>query len=456
MLRAISLSNKKMRVIERVYSHFLECSNVSTNSRKIEEGSIFFALKGASFDGNKFAMQALEDGAKYCVIDSQDIYEKCNKECSEYADRLILVDDVLSTLQELARHHRRRLGIKVIALTGSNGKTTTKELLTAVLSKRFRVTATVGNLNNHIGVPLTLLSMNEDTEIGVVEMGASAQKEIELLCSIAEPNFGVVTNIGRAHLEGFGGEDGVKRGKGELFAYLAESNGAAFVPIEDETVSTLAEQYFGAAKASQQVAFSYALADGVRSQLEGEYNRYNIAAAVAIGGFFDIERAKIEEAIAEYAPQNNRSQRVESGSNILIMDCYNANPSSMKAAIENFAAEDFGNINGIAKSKVVILGDMLELGEWSDAEHREVIDRVRESDIDLAIFVGELFGRALASLASLSDVDNNNIDKKEMLTFEGREQLCQYIIEHRERFLNRAILVKGSRSVGLEVVANVF
>ncbi len=423
---------REMGVIEGLYSHFLESGKVATDTRKIGAGSIFFALKGASFDGNKFALQALEQGAAYSVIDSAEVLEQSGAN----RDRLILVDDVLTTLQELANHHRRALGIKIVGITGSNGKTTTKELLTAVLSEKYRVTATVGNLNNHIGVPLTLLSMDGNTELGIVEMGASAQREIELLCRIAEPNFGIITNVGRAHLEGFGGEEGVRRGKGELFAFLGGNDGVAFVQRDDATISSMATEYMAGGEC---VGFDYSLADGVESQLEGVYNRYNIAAAVAIGSYFGVADGAIRSAIGGYSPQNNRSQRVEQGSNTLIMDCYNANPSSMQAAIDNFAAESFG------KGKVAILGDMLELGEWADVEHQRVVERVAKSDVEVAMFVGVLFQSALAEFGG--------VEGKSFVAFADRAALCDYIAANRQLFAGRAILIKGSRGIGLEHVA---
>lgn len=412
-------------MIEQLYNHFCNHPTISTDTRRIERGSIFFALRGASFDGNTFAIEALKSGAAYAVIDSEDMFAKGG----EYRERLILVDDVLTTLQELARHHRRALSIKILAITGSNGKTTTKELLSRVLLQKYKhLYATKGNLNNHIGVPLTLLSMDHTTDFGVVEMGASSCKEIELLCSIAEPNYGIITNVGRAHLGGFGGEAGVRRGKGELLDWLQKHNGVAFIPSENETIISMAQERDGL----QFVEYRYSLSDGVTHHLEGEYNRFNVAAAVAVGREFGVEG--IEEAIASYIPENNRSQRVESQYNTIIWDCYNANPSSMQVALENFTKEEFSNRNG----KVLILGDMFELGEWSKEEHRRVIDLALRSGSTRIYLVGKNFGSAL--------------NQDDMVThFNTRDELEIELKDHPIR--GCAILVKGSRGVGLENIS---
>ncbi len=281
----------------------------------------------------------------------------------------LLVPDTLAALQQLAREHRRALGIPILALTGSNGKTTTKELVHRVLSERFRTSATQGNLNNHIGVPLTLLAMTRDTEFGVVEMGASACGEIALLCSIAEPNYGLITNIGRAHLDGFGGPEGVRRGKGELYDFLAANGGRAFVCRDDDVLTPMAAE-------RDPLAAEYypaTLAEGMRHRLEGEYNRFNIAAAVAVGRYFDIDEERIRHAVAGYVPDNHRSQRIETPHNTVLADCYNANPSSMRAAIGHFRTESAGTHT----QKALILGDMLELGDWAQAEHEAILRRQR-------------------------------------------------------------------------------
>ena len=409
--------------IERIYDLFSECSGVTTDSRSINEGSLFVALRGASFDGNKFVGAALDAGAKFAIADSEEPL----RERPELAERIILVEDSLASLQELAREHRRRLALPIISIVGSNGKTTTKELVSRVLAEHFEIYATRGNLNNHIGVPLTLLSMTRDTEFGIVEMGASACGEIALLASIAEPNYGVITNIGRAHLEGFGGEEGVRRGKGELFDFLAENGGHAFIPEEDATLKSMAAERENLAAEY----YSRAIADGVQSHLEGEYNRANIAAAIAVGQYFDIPQERIADAIASYIPDNNRSQRVSTERNTLIVDCYNANPSSMAAAIGNMRSET-------AESKLLILGDMLELGEWSGEEHRRTLEAALSIEQAEIITVGKHFREAAHSLAA------------DVKCFDNTAALGDYLTLNTLR--GRTILLKGSRGIALEKI----
>ena len=412
-----------MNDIERLYDLFGECTGVTTDSRNVGEGTLFVALRGASFDGNKFVCAALDAGAKYAIADS----DEPAVERPDLAERIILVEDSLSTLQALAREHRRRLALPIIGIVGSNGKTTTKELVSRVLAERFEVYATRGNLNNHIGVPLTLLSMTRDTEFGVVEMGASACKEIELLASIAEPNYGIITNIGRAHLEGFGGEEGVRRGKGELFDFLAENGGHAFIPQEDTTLVSMATER------ENLVAeyYSRAIADGVPSNLEGEYNRANIAAAIAVGRYFDIPQERIADAIASYTPDNNRSQKVATERNTLIVDCYNANPSSMAVAIENMRSEE-------AVDKLLILGDMLELGEWSHNEHCHTLESALSIEGAEIFTVGAHFRKAAETL--MADVK----------CFDNTAALGEYLTIN--TLAGRTILLKGSRGIALEKI----
>ncbi len=412
-----------MNDIERLYDLFGECTEVTTDSRNVSEDSLFVALRGASFDGNKFVCTALDAGAKYAIADS----DEPAAERPDLAERIIRVEDSLAALQELAREHRRRLAIPIIGIVGSNGKTTTKELVCRVLSERFEVYATRGNLNNHIGVPLTLLAMDNDTEFGIVEMGASACGEIELLASIAEPNYGVITNIGRAHLEGFGGEAGVRKGKGELFDFLAENGGHAFVPNEDATLAAMAAERENLAAEY----YSRTIADGIPSHLEGEYNRANIAVAVAVGQYFDIPQERIVDAIANYAPDNNRSQRVKTEHNTLIVDCYNANPSSMAAAIENMRTES-------GKGKLLILGDMLELGEWSAEEHRRTLEAALTIEKAEIFTVGSNFREAARSLAA------------NVKCFDNTATLGEYLTLNTLR--DRTILLKGSRGIALEKI----
>lgn len=408
-----------------LYDIFLDHPVISTDSRRIEPDSLFFALHGASFDGNAFALAALEQGAAVAVIDDKALYE-ANKSLGE---RLFLVEDTLLALQDLAREHRNALALPIIAIVGSNGKTTTKELVSRVLAERFEVSATVGNLNNHIGVPLTLLKMTGETEFGVVEMGASACGEIALLASIAQPNYGIITNIGRSHLEGFGGVEGIRRGKGELYDFLDSVGGHAFVREEDEVLCQMAAERDAMAKEF----YSTSLADGIKSNLAGDYNRYNIAAAVAIGRYFGVDEERMAAAIAEYVPSNNRSQVVVTERNRLIVDCYNANPSSMAAAIENFLKEPLGECS----QRVALLGDMLELGEWSGEEHRAIVESLADNESVEVWLVGEHFTNAA------SGVD-------EMRLFPMREDLEHYLAEN--QLSGALVLLKGSRGIGLEKV----
>ncbi len=407
-------------MIEQIYDIFLQHPLVVTDTRCVTKGSIFFALRGERFDGNNFALQALESGSAYAVVDCLELRGR--------DDRIIYVEDVLKTLQLLARHHRRMLNIPIIAITGSNGKTTTKELLAATLMRRYRTVSTVGNLNNHIGVPLTLLAMDSKTEVGIVEMGANAKGEIATLCEIAEPNYGIINNIGRAHLEGFGGEDGIRVGKGELYDWLQQRGGLAFVPQEDVILQDMSHQREGL----ECVVYPIALSKGLVHQLEGEYNLKNIASAVAVATYLRVDRADIADAIAHYAPQNNRSQRHQTLRNTLVIDCYNANPSSMEASISNFIAQEF------SLPKLLILGDMFELGQWSLVEHQRIIELALNHRGGCGvILIGENFAEAAAS-----------IDIQRVTLYPTREELEAEL--RRSPVEGYAILIKGSRGVGLE------
>ncbi|MDE5623172.1 MAG: UDP-N-acetylmuramoyl-tripeptide--D-alanyl-D-alanine ligase [Alistipes sp.] len=408
-----------------LYDLFCRHPRISTDTRRIEPGSIFFALRGATFDGNRFAAEALARGAAYAVVDDP---------AATAGERTVLVDDALTALQELAREHRRTLGIPILAVAGSNGKTTTKELVGRVLSEGFEVCATQGNLNNHIGVPLTLLSMTRDTEFGVVEMGASACGEIARLAAIAEPNYGILTNIGRSHLEGFGGPEGIRRGKGELYDFLAAHGGRVFVREEDPVLTEMVAERSGLASEP----YSERLADGIESQLAGDYNRYNIAAAVAIGRYFDIDEERMRHAIASYAPANNRSQRLETGRNTLVVDCYNANPSSMRAAIGDFLAEGLGP----RTRRVLILGDMLELGAWSADEHAAVLRQALADPSAELHLVGPRFAEACTAVGATQTGRTT--------LYPSRAELAEAL---RERPVADAlVLLKGSHGIGLEKV----
>ena len=396
---------------------------MTTDSRKIESGALFFALHGASFDGNDYAIQALEQGASTAVIDRKEIYDNN----PERAEQLILVDDTLQALQALAQEHRRRLAIPIIAIAGSNGKTTTKELVSRVLAEKFEVSTTKGNLNNHIGVPLTVLAMSAETEFGVVEMGASAQGEIALLCSIAEPNYGILTNIGLSHLEGFGGVEGIRKGKGELFDHLNENGGRAFVPQEDKVLCDMVVE-------REDLAVEYysrSIGEGFDSNLTGDYNRYNIAAAVEIGRYFGVADERIGEAILSFSPDNNRSQAVKTERNQLVVDCYNANPSSMEVALDNISTME-------AEHKVLILGDMLELGEWSEEAHLNIL-RKADGVAERIILVGKEFAKAHTKSEGLEAEYTLYPTTAEALTALNEEPIC-----------NALILLKGSRGIKLE------
>jgi len=420
--------------ISQLYQYFTSCSALSTDTRRITPNSIFFALKGENFDANKFAAEALNMGARYVVIDNP-VY-KTN-------DRMLLVNNSLEALQQLAQYHRRQLGLPVIALTGSNGKTTTKELINAVLSKKYNVKATVGNLNNHIGVPLTLLSFTTDTEIGIVEMGANHQKEIEMLCNLAEPNFGYITNFGKAHLEGFGGYEGVIKGKSELYTYLHTHTKTAFVNLDDEiqdkktaelsrfTFST--DSYdnnvrIDAIEANPMVHLIYNDLH-IQSHLIGIYNASNISAAIAIGNYFKVADSEIKVAIENYIPTNNRSQLTEKHGNKIILDAYNANPSSMMAALNNFVQLD-------EEPKIAILGDMFELGTESLAEHKKLVEYLAWEEGVKVIFVGK-------------DFYANKTNDTHMHFFETYDDLKanSEVLRSDKRAM---ILIKGSRGMALE------
>jgi len=419
--------------IEELYECFLQCKTISTDTRKIASDSLFFALKGDHFDANEFAQEALNKGAAFAVID--------NKKFFTDEDKMILVPDSLKTLQDLARYHRQELGLPIIALTGSNGKTTTKELIHTVLSKKYKTKATIGNLNNHIGVPLTLLSFDENTDIGIVEMGANHQKEIEMLCEIAEPDYGYITNFGKAHLEGFGGVEGVIKGKSELYHYLEKHHKTAFVNLDDsiqneKTASITRTTFSQTAKADTtidsvtanpmvKITFNN---QQVNSHLIGIYNANNINAAITIGKYFNVSDLDIKDAIENYIPSNNRSQLMEKNSNQIILDAYNANPSSMAAAIANF-------IQFEGSEKIAILGDMFELGKESLVEHQKVIGLLTETSEIEAHFVGK-------------DFFANKSNQPHLHFYETFESFS-------ENFKNRkpthkTILIKGSRGMALE------
>jgi UDP-N-acetylmuramoyl-tripeptide--D-alanyl-D-alanine ligase len=426
-----------------LYAIFLRHPVVVTDSRRIVPGCLFFALTGDTFNGNHFAAEALAQGAAYSIVDDAELRDNPGH---------IWTPDVLITLQDLARHHRRQFDIPVIAITGSNGKTTTKELTGAVLGSHFRIHFTQGNLNNHIGVPLTLLAMPQDTEIAVIEMGANHQGEIDALCRIAEPTHGLITNIGKAHLEGFGGIEGVKKGKSELYRFLAEHNGTAFINSDEDPLEALAQPvvkkiFYGRTQPAQsearhfilielsgeqpflQVAFSAGehRKTHANSKLIGVYNFGNIASAVALGHHFQVPPEKIKSAIEAYTPENMRSQLLKRGSNTFILDAYNANPSSVWEAILNFARMP-------ATHKVAILGDMLELGEYTEEEHRKTAELAAAQHFDHVILVGPLFADAAQQLR--------------LLHFPDVQTLSEWF--HSQAFEGVHFLIKGSRGMQME------
>lgn len=384
-----------MITTERLYDYYLENPVISTDTRNITPGCIFFALKGDLFNANEFASQAIEKGAAYVVVDEEKY--ATNSQC-------LLVEDVLSTLQDLARHHRKQLNIPVIGLTGSNGKTTSKELVNAVLAERYKTFATFGNLNNHIGVPLSILSITDEVQIAVIEMGANHQKEIELLCTIAQPTHGIITNVGMAHLDGFGGFEGVKKGKAELYTYLKETHGYTFINrdnphlLEMSTAAGLNKLIYygtengntikGTLKSSDPFIevdwTNHEVSSSVKTNLTGSYNFENILAAICIGDFFDMSPEEINTGLSNYQPKNNRSQLTKTEKNTVICDFYNANPSSMTAALKNIAVLS-------ADKKTAILGDMFELGPESAGQHELIAKQAAESSLDQIIFIGKDF-----------------------------------------------------------------
>ena len=408
--------------IKDLYQKYSKNYLVATDTRNIRKNALFFSLKGAHFNGNTFAKKAIELGASYAIIDEKSY---------EIKGKTILVNNVLKTLQALANYHRKQLAIPIIGITGSNGKTTTKELLQAVLQTQFNTKATLGNLNNHIGVPLTILSFTNKTEIGIVEMGANHQKEIEFLCTICEPDLGYITNFGKAHLEGFGGIEGVIKGKSELYTYLKENNKISFVNANDaiqvqlttnlnsvllnNTIATSAIQPFLAVKYKDQV---------IDTHLVGAYNVDNLKAAISIGEYFTISQENIISAIKNYIPTNNRSQIIKNKNNTILMDAYNANPSSTMVALDNLNKTTH-------QKKTVILGDMFELGDYSTKEHQNIVDYCNTLHLDRCIFVGEAYSKTSAS------------EK-----YENFESLKDKIKQ--SPFKNCYILIKGSRGMSLE------
>ncbi len=419
-----------MHSIAELYQQYLRFPRVNTDSRRLEPGTFFVCLKGDRFNGNDFAQQALDGGAAVVVMDEDRGIRD---------SRVMRVWNGLESLQELARHHRSQLKIPIIGLTGSNGKTTSKELFNAVLSRKFSVSATIGNLNNHIGVPLTLLAITEKHQIGIVEMGANAQGEIAFLSEIAQPDIGYITNFGKAHLEGFGGVQGVIKGKSELYDYLRTHSKVALVNSSDELQMTKSQGIERLLFGTNEAAPNHFELDSeapdlvclwgeraFRSQLSGAYNFSNIAAAFRLGLHFGIDPDKIISGIETYAPTNQRSERQKSNRNSLIVDCYNANPSSMSAALENLKKQ--------SGKRMAILGDMFELGPYEAQEHQRIVDQIEKSDIEKALLIGHAFSKTRFS--------------NKIRTFETRSEAEEEI--RKTAPSGFTILLKGSRGMELE------
>jgi len=430
-----------MTSTEKIYRLFTRFPSVSTDSRKIETDSIFFALKGENFNGNKFANEALTKGAVFSIIDEEEYVT---------SSKTILVDDVLKTLSELATLHRRKLSVPILAITGTNGKTTTKELVSAVLSQKFNVSYTQGNLNNHIGVPLSMLKMNSKTEFGVIEMGANHPGEIAQLCKIAEPDFGIITNIGKAHLEGFGSIEGVIKTKSELFNYLKEHKGKFFYNQENPILKEIVGKYsstitFGTKEGSLRgellnsppfVNVKVNFKKGIlylNTNLIGNYNFENVMAAACIGNYFEIDPLKIQKALKDYQPQNSRSQLIKKGNLKIIMDAYNANPTSMRASVKSFLADNTGD-------NYLVLGDMLELGTYSKQEHKAILELIYELKPKDVFLVGSAFFQF-----------NREYDFN---FFTSVLELNSFL--EKKSIKNGNVLIKGSRGIKLEKTLEYF
>ena len=425
-----------------LFDPFYNSSGISTDTRKIKENSLFVCIKGENFDGNTFAEQALEAGASHVIVDNEAYFLN--------PDKMTLVDDSVQYLQALANFHRKKFNIPVIGITGSNGKTSTKELIREVLAQKYNVLATEGNLNNHLGVPFTLLRLNESHEIAIIEMGANRFKDIEELCAIAEPTHGIITNIGKAHLEGFGGFEGVLKTKRELYEAVANVNGTLTVNKDDEVLLN--------ALPNGVKTFEYSAVHGnvtgelsgltpfvkmkwkagefeskeLETQMIGKYNFYNFLAAISFGVQFDVENEKISEALVNYVPSNNRSQVKKTDKNTLILDCYNANPTSVKSALESFAMNDHPD-------KIFILGDMLELGKESKSEHEKILQLAKELNL-IGFSVGPIY----------QELKSNQLINQ----FKSTEDAKSYFISN--GLEGKLILLKGSRSIGLEKLEDLF
>ena len=436
--------------MESLYKKYLLCTGATTDTRSVGTGDMFFALKGDKFNANKFAADALNSGAAFAVVD--EIEDTSWKHT--FGERLILVDDVLKTLQQLAGHHRNHLKCPVLAITGSNGKTTTKELIAAVLSKRYKTYATKGNLNNHIGIPLTLLAIKSDVEMAVIEMGANHVGEIASYCEYVRPDYGLITNVGMAHTEGFGGFEGVVKGKTELYKYIAAHQGKVFLNLDNGILTEKVSDFgFRISDVANVISYGRSASASLRGKINsagellsvsvveqdretviqtnliGEYNFENVLSAVCVGKYFGVEMQQIKEAIENYVPANNRSQKIAYGSNTIILDAYNANPASMSEALKNF-----DKIN--APNKIVILGEMMELGEYAKAEHEKIAATVETMQLAKKVFTGTGF--------SFLKQDPS------VIYFEKTDELKVWF--KNQQFENCYMLIKGSRKNELEKI----
>lgn len=422
--------------IEKIYDIFLKSSGISIDSRSVKKDNLFFGIKGDNFDGNKYANQAIDNGAFYSIVDDKNII----------GDRIIYVDDSLRTLQSLANLHRRKINIPIIAITGTNGKTTTKELISKVLSTQYLIGYTFGNLNNHIGVPITLLSFNDKMKYGIVEMGANHKNEINELCKIAEPNFGIITNIGKAHLEGFGNEEILISTKKELYDYLSSSKGLVFLNNDNELLKDICEvksiKYGTKGNIETKgniidlnpyIKFKFENEnEEIQTNLIGRYNFENILASVCIGEYFGISRSNIKKALETYTPQNNRSQIVIRDNNTILLDAYNANPSSMKLALDNF------NELNSKLDKVIIIGDMFELGVESEKEHLQILQYISNLNLKRIYIIGKEFYKF-----------------SKQFNFLFYKDIEEFISNLKDiQFRNNFILIKASRGIGLERIVD--
>ncbi len=427
--------------IEHIYKLYQKSAGISTDTRTLKKGEIFWALSGNNFDGSRFIEKAFKLGADYCITENPAFQNK---------SKCIYTDNSLKTLQELANYHRKKLKAKIIAITGTNGKTTSKELIAAVLSTQYNTQATQGNYNNHIGVPLTLLSFNKDTEFGIVETGANHPGEIKFLCHIAEPDYGIITNIGKAHLEGYGSFQDLINTKKELYDFL-QKDGTIFINNDNELLKSLINKHktvsygsnkeadfctqFISAEPFLKMKIRYGKEYGINTKITGFYNFENVSAAACVGNFFNIRPENIKKAVENYIPENNRSQYIKIGNSAIISDAYNANPVSMEKALENFSLLK-------AKKKIIIIGDMFELGKYAETEHENIIQSLAKlfNKNTLIFTAGEEFYKAVKKTKSVSYIT----------AFQTREELCNYIKD--KHFENVSVLLKGSRGMKMETL----